>query len=1062
MTSIKNTCAIIAVFMQLSFLSFGQVSINNFFSNPSREPSYEIISEKAVYQGNWEGCKHENWPPKDEWWNVYLQMEQGFDLPKAGPWCLNYVVRQDPSWFVSGDLPRFSLVQTGRTTELNPHFNMYGDVRIRYTIDNNEFWLDEKGKTTVTFFPWGTIHKVELAEEGLEFNVEALILGNNAIGLTVTATASEYISSDIQFSVTVGGADLKFINFFPPYFTVSPEDEQNDDLKLVGNQVYLKNPENISGAYAECKGCDNVNVIRNGNDIKLRAFFSKKINKNKATMQFLLKEEVSQIDIESFDDESTATKKYYDQLLADYEIETPDEILNTGFYSSILNMEYTYASPGWLEGIHQWNSYFSDNYQISAAIGLGQLGRAKDALLFFGDRPEGPGYVFNADGTYTGTSELGLPYYVLQLWRYWKATGDDETLEKVWEGTQRNFKRMLEVRDPDGNGLLNWQFGCNAFLYQSDHLQLLGDAASPSLMLCGLFEMMADMAEEQNDSGNASFYKNRVEHLRSLILRKLWLSDEGRFSATVTQDGKAQKASYYTDYAFPQLYSGLPAEYNWLALQACDSQIWIGDHLMRMGNYKPDLFGNNAVGGTQMCEAAEAYFSAGLTEKGWALLHGTALGSTIYTDSPGSFPENLSTTGWGLNSFGFGNSAGSYIRSVISGLFGIERRSVDGPLFWRPAIPREWRRARLRVKDIEVSVTSIGHQYRYEFITPQKQELICRIPIEGRIVKSVTADGKQIAYNILANSVGGELEVRLEPSKIHAFEVSYEKEIINWIPPAVTANQNYVSWTLPKEGYAIKDPEHVFRFFKIEGQLLNGTLQKHTGKKVFFLSDKNGMIPCEVDFGEEINKTTEQVSLKGERKNISMNDKFNSDFIWGKNFWRLIPHEFDFTALLSDVKDGFGQLKVGDNSFLVKANGQNMLTLEVGTSDGYTCRQNISQWPEQTEFEIEEKIKGLDFLFASDCQVRLTGMQVGSIKLHYKDGFIECVPLVFGDNIDCMKLPFASNVSVLKVEFAQYVYSFSVRGDSSRVLEKLAIELSAIDANIGIFGLNLVKTDDEK
>ena len=134
-------------------------------------------------------------------------------------------------------------------------------------------------------------------------------------------------------------------------------------------------------------------------------------------------------------------------------------------------------------------------------------------------------------------------------------------------------------------------------------------------------------------------------------------------------DGKVQKSSYYTDFVFPQLYSGLHAEYNWLALRACDQRLWIGDHLMRMGNYKPDLFGNNAVGNLQMSEAAEAYFGAGRVLRGWALLHGSALGATILTDSPGSFPENNTTTGWGLNSYGFSNPAASYTRAIISGLF---------------------------------------------------------------------------------------------------------------------------------------------------------------------------------------------------------------------------------------------------------------------------------------------------------------------------------------------------------------------------------------------------------
>ena len=1037
-------------------------SLNRFFSNPSREPSYKIIDEKCVYEGNWGGYKYEVWPPDSLWWQMYERLEQGYDLPRSGPWRFNFVVRRDPSWFVSGDLPRFSLIRTDRMPELNPHFNMLGDVRIRCTVGGKSFWLDDSGKTVVRFYPWGTVHEVELVNERIAFKIEGLLVGNRAIEVKVTAHTLNDVPSDAQFAITIGGADLKFINFFPPYITVFPGDEGNDELRLNGDLVHLKDPKNAYAAVAECSGYDTVNIIKNEGDIKQRVVFSKTLSTGKATMRFLLRENDAQFDMKKFDTYSTVAKQYYDSLLADYQIETPDTILNTGFYASILNLDYSYASPGWLEGIHQWNSYFSDNYQISAAISLGQLERAKKTILFFGDRPEGPGYVFNADGTrdkYTAEhSDEGLPYYILQLWRFWKATGDYETLSKVWKGTKRNFKTMLEVRDPDGNGLLNWHFGCNAFLYQSDHLQLPGDAASPSLMTCGLLGMMADMAQHQDDSVNASIWRNQADHVRCEIVRRLWLPDEGRFAAEVTPDGKVQKSSYYTDFVFPQLYSGLPAEYNWLALQACDHQLWIGDDLMRMGNYKPELFGNNAVGNLQMSEAAEAYFGAGRAGRGWALLHGSALGATILTDSPGSFPEFNSNTGWGAGSYCFSNPAAEYDHAIISGLFGIERRPANEPLYWHPDIPKEWNKARLRVKDIEVSVTSKGLRCQYELRSTLKQGLICTIPLEGRAVSSVESNGKQIPYKIIANTIGGELEVKSKPAKIHTFEVLFGANTTDWNPPT-TVKEHKVTWTLPGNGYSVKDPQQIFKFFKIEGKQFNGILGEHTGKKVFFLVDKNGLTPCELDFGSETQKRCEPVVLKGTRENLPLDDRLNSDFIWGKNFWRLGQHKFDFTGLLNDVVGGVGQMAVGDYRFRVKAKGQNMLVLEVGSSNSYTDRQTLSQWPERAKFKVGKKVEGLDFLTASECQIRLTGMQVGDVKLYYEDGFVESVPLVYGDNIDCMMIPFASNVSIYKLGFAKYVSAFSVKADPDRILARFAIELSTVDANIGIFGINLVTTD---
>lgn len=1034
-------------------------SFDGFFNKPFREPSYKIVNEKCVYEGNWEGCKYEVWPSDSVWWKMYLQLESGYDLPKSGPWRFNYIVRRDPCWFVSGDLPRFSLVKTDRTSELNPHFDMLGDVRIRCTIAGKNFWLDDSGKTIVRFYPWGTVHNVELVNEKLTFKIEGLLIGNNAIAVTVTAYNLNDVPTDAQFDITFGGADLKFISFFPPYITVCPEEEGNDELRLDKNQVYLKDPKNNYAAVAECNGCDLVRIVKNEGDIKQRAVFSKTLSAGKATMRFLLRESDAHFDMKMLGISTIAAKQYYDSLLTDYQIETPDSILNTGFYASILNLEYSYTSPGWFEGIHQWNSYFCNNYQISAAISLGQIERAKNAILFFGNRSEGPGYVFNADGTrdkYTAEyPDEGLPYYILQLWRYWKATGDNETLSKVWEWTRRNFKTMLDVRDPDGNGLLNWHFGCNAFLYQSDHLQLPGDAASPSLMVCGLLNMMADMAQRQNDTMSAQLWHHQADHVRSEILNRLWISDEGRFASALTPDGKVQKSSYYTDFVFGQLYSDLPAEYNWLALRACDQRLWISDDLMRAGDFKPDLFGNDAVMGLQMSEAAEAYFSAGCSKRGWALLHGSALGATILTDSPGSFPEFNSITGWGVGSYCFSNPAGEYAHAVISGLFGLENRTVNEPLYWHPAIPKEWDKARLHAGNIEMSVTSKGLRYQYRLSSAHKQGLIFKIQLEGRTVSSALADGKQIQYNIISKTVGGTLEIKCEPAMVHTIDVIFAKMKNEWNPPSDIRNDT-IKWTLPGDGYSVDDPQQIFKTFKIEGRLLSGILGENTGKKVFFLADRNGLTPYELDFGGETQKPDEQVVLKGTRENLPLNDRYNSGFIWGKNFWRLDQQYFDFTGYLDNVQDDVGQITIGNYHFSVKAKGQNMMVLEVGSSDSYSDRETISSKPERAEFKVGTKIMGLDFLAASECQIRLTGMQVGDIKLYYKDGFVESVPLIYGKNIDCTMLPFASNVAIYKLGFAKFVSAFSVKTDPERILEKFAIELSTLDANVGIFGINLV------
>ncbi len=381
--------------------------------------------------------------------------------------------------------------------------------------------------------------------------------------------------------------------------------------------------------------------------------------------------------IDRFDEYVRESQDYYKALLDQVEIHTPDKVLDAGFYASVVNMDYVYEAPAWLEGVHWWNAWWCNNFQISAAISLGQLDRARDALKMSRAMPIGPAGVTNADGSPSGSFEDGLPYYIQELYRYWLATGDMDTLNKVWEPTVANLGKWLENRDPDGNKLTNFHLGCNAFLYQADHLSLPGDAFSPSVMICDCVDKMAEMAEARGNNGQAAGWRRHADYMRSEILRRLWQPDRGKFVGTIDTQGMPMEENYYTDFVFPELYSSLPPEYSWISLKTLDHTLWSGDHLMRVGNFKPSVFANDTVMPTQMAEAAEAYFRAGRSQAGYKLLYGTALGVTTYTDSPGSFPERMSYTGFGQPDYAFGNPAGSFARAVVAGLFGLERASAE-------------------------------------------------------------------------------------------------------------------------------------------------------------------------------------------------------------------------------------------------------------------------------------------------------------------------------------------------------------------------------------------------
>lgn len=71
-------------------------------------------------------------------------------------------------------------------------------------------------------------------------------------------------------------------------------------------------------------------------------------------------------------------------------------------------------------------------------------------------------------------------------------------------------------------------------------------------------------------------------------------------------------ARYYTDYVFPVLYGKCGAEDSYSMMNRLKDRLTyfsdeIGERLMRVGEFKPSMFGNDNVMPTQAAEAARVF-----------------------------------------------------------------------------------------------------------------------------------------------------------------------------------------------------------------------------------------------------------------------------------------------------------------------------------------------------------------------------------------------------------------------------------------------------------------------
>jgi hypothetical protein len=428
-------------------------------------------------------------------------------------------------------------------------------------------------------------------------------------------------------------------------------------------------------------------------------------------------------------------------------------------------------------------------------------------------------------------------------------------------------------------------------------------------------------------------------------------------------------------------------------LQTLDRNLGLKNGLMRVGNYLPPLFGNNMVMPTQTAEAAEAYFQAGVSSRGWRLLHGVALASTVATNSPGSFPERMSDTGFGQPQYIYSDTAGSYIRTVVSGLFGFERAASHRPLLWRPSIPDDWSSAKLRVGEISMQIAGVQGQRTYSIRLPEPQALVLRVPLHGyRVAEVNEVSGRDLKFTIDPHPSGDFLEVHLDPAKEFGIHV---RSTLGSLPAVSTP-----------------DP--------LPGPVRQGALR-----------------------------------LAGKREALPINEKFNSDSIIPENFWRHDPIKIELPACLKNSSPSCN-LAVGPTSFRVAPQGRNMVVLALGELHPRTQQLQLSNFPNVLVFQIGKSVRGIEFLVAAELSVRLTGVQVGEVELQYSAGGEGREPLIYGRNIDCFSKPFATETDNYKIESLGNLSSFVVKTDPSRKVESIKLHLFAADAHIGILGINLV------
>lgn len=578
---------------------------------------------------------------------------------------LNRAVRKEHSLLYAGDLPVFDFGTTLVENRHDPAMISLGEFQFFRVREGVEQPLEHAAHIQARHIPSGTCWTiVPNTQEPVRFILSAYLLPLNGIGVSLQVDGKDCEETlklvvSRQRTATRNTSSAWFNeDSLPVYCTINRLTISWADaaFEIYGENIGEKARVLLWGDVIACSQDDDRRIVINFRLTSDRQMAAQVVH---APLGEPFPEEwfcrspfaLSQMRMEE--------ETRFAHILQRAHLSCGDPFLEGGFANSVLNLDYIHVGKAWLESGQWWGCYWTNNFQISAAVALEDWKRAREALLFFGTISEGYGSTsptgevlekrYLEDGTYA-TAYDGMPYYLQQFQQYIDASGDSNLLNAVIETIHQNNLSMIARCDPDGDGLYGWHKGCNAFLYQADELAIPGNGTSPSILIARGFEQLSRLLENNGRWELADFYQKTAQATWKR-LDTLW-DERGYYLEAIDLQGTRIEPHYYTDLVFPALYADVPTPRKILSLlYLLDRLVYRSEQtglaLMRVGDLKPDMFGNSNPMPVQMAEAALALFEMGMSQPAYELLCSCGLAGSVFTGAPGSAPERLSVEGRG-------------------------------------------------------------------------------------------------------------------------------------------------------------------------------------------------------------------------------------------------------------------------------------------------------------------------------------------------------------------------------------------------------------------------------
>ena len=618
--------------------------------------------------------------------------------------------------------------------------------------------------------------------------------------------------------------------------------------------------------------------------------------------------------------------------------------------------------------------------------------------------------------------DMNLCYMDELMWHFnW--TGDLEYARKMWPVITRHLAWEKLNYDPDNDGL----YDAYACIWASDALYYNSGAVTHSTAYNYRGNRMAALIAEKIGE-DPTPYKEEADKILSALNKRLWIKDRGHWAEF--QDFMGHKrihgdAGVWTIYHAIDSEVGTPFQ-SYLATRYVDEEIphiaiEVAD-LTSEGNasfpewntwkqrvnevarqislekyatvattdWMPYSWSINNVAFAEVMHTALSLFQAGRAEAGYKLLKSSVLDGMYLGESPGNFGQiSFYDAARGECYRDFGDPIGVASRLLVQGLYGVLPDALNGRLLIKPGFPVDWEFASLHTPDLDfdyqvekgASVYVSHYKIKHQLSAVHTLEL--QIPARRAEVEEMTVNGQKVTWRLLPQSIESPLlavqvpagaaeenEIRIvwkgEPLASPQLPVEQSRLRMEGPVTFVKMEQGSMSWWAPLPGYTQAD------------------------------TSAQDLAKASVSWTTDASKDYEAVKMD-KVFNAQVTDIFRNEYLSPRS-----PY-----TTLQLPKQGIGEwchpLKTAyiDDTGLRTAVRNGVWT----TPDGIPFRTSVqgkniafsSLWdnyPDSLRISLSRKAEYAYLLMAGSTNHMQCHMENATVKVYYKDGTFERLPLI--------------------------------------------------------------------